>query len=148
MEYNKVLEVLAPCGLSCQKCMAYASGDIQYHSEKLKELLGSFENYAKRFSKMWPIFGNYPQFKELLGHFVQANCTGCRDGGCKYPNCGVAGCYKAKNVDFCFQCKEFPCDKTNFDENLKTRWIRMNNRIKQIGVEEYYDETKDMPRYV
>jgi hypothetical protein len=76
MEYNKVLEVLAPCGLSCQKCMAYASGDIQYHSEKLKELLGSFENYAKRFSKMWPIFGNYPQFKELLGHFYKPTVPG------------------------------------------------------------------------
>jgi hypothetical protein len=31
---------------------------------------------------------------------------------------------------------------------LPTRWMRMNNRMKQIGVEEYYDETKDMPRYV
>jgi len=52
-----------------------------------------------------------------------------------------------KGVDFCFQCDEFPCEKTNFDPDLKRRWFQMNTRMKEIGVEAYFEETKDLPRY-
>ncbi|HAK59402.1 MAG TPA: hypothetical protein DCO77_03325, partial [Nitrospiraceae bacterium] len=57
-------------------------------------------------------------------------------------------CYKDQGVDFCFQCQEFPCDKTNFDPNLKQRWISMNTRMKEVGVEAFFEETKDLPRYI
>mgnify|MGYP001555099664 CR=1 FL=1 len=148
MNRQEILNQLAPCGLNCNKCMANESGQIKHHSQKLKKLLGNFEGYAKRFSKFMPIFNQYNEFKELLNFFTIGSCNGCRAGDCKYPNCGAAKCYQEKKIDFCFECNEFPCDKTNFDENLKERWIKMNNRMKEIGVEKYYDETKDLPRYV
>jgi hypothetical protein len=148
MEYGEILNILAPCGLNCKKCMANADGDIKRHSTALKELLGSFDNYARRFSKFWPVFENYPQFKNLLDYFTQGNCSGCRKGDCRYPNCGVASCYRQKGVDFCFQCNEFPCEKTNFDPNLKESWLKMNHRMKEKGVEAYFEETKDLPRYI
>ncbi len=148
MRYDVILKTLAPCGLNCGKCQAYAEGDIQKHAMELRRLLGSFDSYAERFSKFLPVFKSYPAFKDLLNHFSAANCKGCRKGDCKYPNCGVAPCYKQKRVDFCFQCNEFPCEKTNFDPNLKQRWIRINARMREIGVEAYLEETKDMPRYV
>ena len=148
MKYHEILEILAPCGLNCKKCMAHVSGDIKHFSSMLQKSLGSFDSYAERFSKFWPEFKAYPQFKTLLDYFTKGNCAGCRKGDCKYPNCGVAACYKNKGVDFCFQCSEFPCDKTNFDENLKSRWMKMNSRMKEIGVEPYYDEIKNDPRYV
>jgi len=66
----------------------------------------------------------------------------------KYPNCGVTSCYQKKRVAFCFQCDEFPCRKTNFDPNLKERWIKMNNCMEEIDVEAYFEETKDLPRYI
>jgi len=72
----------------------------------------------------------------------------CREGTCKYPDCGVIECYKTKGVDFCFQCDEFPCDKTNFDPDLKRRWIKMNKKMQEIGVEAYYEKTRNMPRYI
>lgn len=148
MEYEEILKTLAPCGLNCSKCMAYTAGEIKRHANELKRLLGSFDSYAARFSNFLPVFKNYSSFKELLAYFVQADCQGCRQGDCKYPNCGVASCYKQKGVDFCFQCDEFPCNKTNFDPNLKERWIKMNNLMEQKGVEAYFEETKDMPRYI
>jgi len=148
MEYDKISDYLAPCGLSCQKCLGYIKGDIAFHSQKLQDLLGNFDTYAERFSSFLPVFKNYPSFKKMLSHLAEPNCEGCRQGGCKYPDCGVAKCYNEKGVDFCFQCDEFPCEKTNFDPHLKARWIKMNNRMKEIGVESYYEETKDMCRYV
>jgi hypothetical protein len=147
MQYKEILTVLAPCGLNCRKCFAYSDGEIRIFSTKLQELLGSFDRYAERFSVFLPVFKNYPPFKELLAYFTQADCNGCRKGACKYPNCGVITCYREKGVDFCFQCDEFPCEKTNFDPDLKGRWIKMNNRMKEIGVESYFEETKDLPRY-
>jgi len=148
MEYQEILDHLAPCGLNCRKCMASCSGDIKYHCTELKQLLGDqFERYAERFSQFLPVFKQYPAFKELLNFFAGGNCTGCRNGACRYPNCGVLACTKDKGVDFCFQCSDFPCEKSNLDQDLKKRWIDMNSRMRSIGVEAYYEETKDQCRY-
>lgn len=148
MEYDEILDYLAPCGLSCHKCLGYIKGDIAFHSKKLQDLLGNFDTYAERFSSFLPVFKNYPSFKKMLSHLAAPDCIGCRKGGCKYPTCGVAKCYQEKGVDFCFQCDEFLCEKTNFDPHLNARWIKMNNRMREIGVESYYEETKDLCRYV
>ncbi len=147
MNYDEIVKVLAPCGLNCRKCMAFIDGDIRKHAEELKRLLGAFDNYARRFSSFDPVFENYPPFRELLDYFVDGDCKGCRSGDCVYPNCGVMPCHRQKRVDFCFQCDEFPCEKTNFDPNLKERWIRTNTLMKEKGVEAYFEETKDLPRY-
>jgi hypothetical protein len=147
MEYKDILDNLAPCGLSCRKCFAYSEGGIRRQSMDLQELLGSFDRYAERFSAFLPVFENYPSFKELLAYLTQPHCTGCRKGTCLYPNCGVVECYQEKRVDFCFQCDEFPCERSNFDPDLKRRWIQMNNRMKEVGVEAYFEETRDLPRY-
>ncbi len=148
MTYDEIKKILAPCGLNCKKCQMYEDGEIRHHAAEMKRLLAAFDGYAERFSRFLPVYKRYPEFKELLAHFSQANCKGCRQGDCKYPNCGVAKCYKSKGVDFCFQCREFPCAKSNFDPNLHERWIRMGTRMKEIGVEAYYEETQDKPRYI
>jgi hypothetical protein len=124
MKYEEILEVLAPCCSNCRKCVFYSNGEILNHSMKLKELLGSFDNYAERFSKFLPVYKKYPQFKELLELFTQANCDGCRNQTCAvYPDCGVV------------------------DPDLKRRWILMNNRAKEIGIEAYCKESMKFPRY-
>ena len=148
MLYQDILKILAPCGLNCAKCQFSDSGDIRRNALELKRLLGAFDRYAERFSNFLPVYRNYPAFKELLEQFAQANCSGCRNGGCKYPNCGVAPCSRQKGVDFCFQCGEFPCNRSNFDPDLHKRWIEMNGRMKEVGVEVYFSETKDQPRYI
>ena len=147
MKYEEILHHLAPCGLSCRKCFAHIQGDIAMHSKELHRLLGNFDVYAERFSEFLPVFILYAPFKKMLEHLAAPDCKGCREDTCKYPNCGVAGCSKEKGVDFCFQCDEFPCEKTNFDPHLQKRWISMNNRMKEIGVEAYFEETKDDCRY-
>jgi len=150
MTNEKILNALAPCGLSCEKCFAHESGDIRKHSLNLKEKLGNFDIYAKRFETLLgdPIFKKYPDFKIMLDYFAAENCKGCRKENCKlFENCGVRSCHQQKEIDFCFQCDEFPCDKTNFDEHLQKRWVKLNERIREIGIERYYAETKDKPRY-
>lgn len=139
-----------PCGLLCEKCFAYNKGSIRFHAEMLRNDLGAFDNYAKRFVTLLdePAFSKYPEFKEFLYLISTVNCNGCRKQECHiFVGCKVKECYKAQKVDFCFQCKDFPCDNTGFDVDLKERWIRINNKIRESGLEKYYSEVKDKPRY-
>jgi hypothetical protein len=147
MEYTHILSDLAPCGLSCRKCFANNRGDIVTLSRQLQERLAGFGVYAERFSDFLPAFKEYPAFQALLDHFAEGHCDGCRQGGCLFPNCGVTTCYREKAVEFCFQCDEFPCNHTNFDPHLERRWRQMNERMREIGVEAYHEETRDRPRY-
>lgn len=150
-QYEFIKKRLAPCGLHCGKCFAFTEGDICNQSSRLKESFGNFDVYAERFTELLgePIFLKYPDFKEFIGYFSSGHCKGCRSERCKlFKSCKVRVCSEAKNVDFCFQCNEFPCAKTGFDEHLYKRHVNINNRMKKIGVEMYYEEVKDLSRYI
>lgn len=148
MEYQEVLQSLAPCGLGCAKCFAFEDGQIGHHARALRQGLGNFEIYAMRFSAFVPELEDYPAFARVLDFLARPDCRGCRHDGCLWPGCGVFECYQEKGVDFCSQCDEFPCQKTNFDQHLQKRWIKMNERMKEIGPQAYCEESRDDPRYV
>jgi hypothetical protein len=150
MTDDKIKAAIAPCGLSCQKCFAHVDGDIRKYSLKLKEKLGNFGPYAKRFETLVgdPVFKKYPDFAQMLDFFATENCQGCRNEQCKlFKACGVRPCHQEKQVDFCYQCDQFPCDHTNFDENLQERWVKINEKIKRVGIEAFYAKTKEWSRY-
>jgi hypothetical protein len=141
---------LAPCGLHCGKCFAFSDGEIRKSSILLKKALGNFDVYARRFVDLMdePVFKNYPDFKKLLTYFSTIECKGCRKETCRlFKDCKVRDCHKEKGVDFCFQCSDFPCSNTGFDNHLYKRSVDINWRIKEIGIEKYYEEIKDKPRY-
>lgn len=150
MDYNFIKSRLGPCGIHCGKCFAFADGDIKNYSRKLKDSLGDFEIYANRFVDLIgePVFQKYKDFHELLAYFASVSCTGCRNEKCKiFKDCNVRTCSEKQNVDFCFQCSKFPCNNTGFDEHLYKRSIDINLKMKEIGIEKYYEEIKDKPRY-
>jgi ribonucleotide reductase beta subunit family protein with ferritin-like domain len=77
-----------------------------------------------------------------------ATCQGCRKEKCKlFKTCNVRVCSEEKQVDYCFQCSHFPCENTGFDEHLYKRFVAINRRMQEVGVEKYYEEVKDLPRY-
>lgn len=151
MTTSKIRETIAPCGLNCAKCFAHMDGDIRNLSSQLKEKLGNFGIYAKRFETLLgePVFKKYPDFAQMLDFFASKQCRGCRHEQCKlFTGCGVRACHQEKQIDFCFQCKDFPCDNTGFDAHLHARWVKLNEHIRAVGIEQFYEETKDKPRYV
>ena len=101
--------------------------------------------YAKRYFELLddPVYATYSDFKEFLNHLANASFARCREEKCKFfAACGVRPCAEFKRVDFCFQCNEFPCQKNRFDEHLYKRYVDINIRMKEIGVENYYDAVK------
>lgn len=150
VEREFIKKRIAPCGLHCGKCFAFTEGDISCHSTELKKSLGNFEVYAQRFVGMLdePVFAKYPDFKEMLDYFSVTSCQGCRKEKCKlFKICNVRACSEEKEVEFCFQCSQFPCEHTGFDEHLYKRFVTINKRMREIGIEKYYEEIKDVPRY-
>jgi len=128
MSYNNILNNLGPCGLNCSKCFAFKNGSIKQLSSELEENLGDFDVYAKRFVDLLhePLFKKNPDFKEMLNHFSNVECKGCRKDECKlFTACKVKQCSKDHSVDFCFECNEFPCSKHGFDEHLEKRWLNI-----------------------
>ena len=145
-----IKETIAPCGLCCETCFAHVNGDIRKYSRKLKEKLGNFHINAKRFESLLgnPIFKKYGDFKEMLDYFASENCKGCRKEQCKiFKNCGVRPCHQEKGVDFCYQCEEFPCGRTNFDDSLYKGWVAINEIIRKKGLAAYCEKARHRPRY-
>ncbi len=95
-----------------------------------------------------PLFAKYPDFKELPALLAKEKCNGCRKEKCVlFKTCKARGCAEEKSVDFCFECPEFPCTHTGFDQHLQKRRKAINLKMRAGRVETYYDEIKDKSRY-
>jgi hypothetical protein len=147
MKYEEILQALAPCGLDCNRCADYQGGEIRRLSQNLLQLLGGYQRVARMKEKNSPLFKNYHHFKEILDSLAGGPCGGCRSHNNRcFIECRAKACPAEKQVDFCFQCAHYPCD-SQFTGALRERWLLRNNRMKEIGVEEFYKEQLNIPRY-
>ena len=122
MEYKKLT---AACGRDCFNCYFYLAKEN--------------ENIRKMFSEKL----NVPQDK--------VQCNGCREirGDCQIlknygfnGKCKIYGCVSSHNVNFCYECSDFPCDLLHpladgadkFPHNLKVYNLCL---IKKMGVENW-----------
>lgn len=145
--YQQILGRLAPCGIDCQRCVMCADGVIQRSATELSAALEGFEKMAPRMAAHAPALTGYRRFADVLDLFAGAGCTGCRAGGSNLPFCAARRCFKEQGVDFCFQCDEYPCTRNDYPESFEERWRAGNDRMREVGVEEYYRETLRKPRY-
>lgn len=118
----------APCGLDCFNCELY----VDNLTDKLAGLI-----------------------HEKLGIPEQdIPCKGCRqqDGNHFHlisEGCATLDCVKGKGVDFCFNCKEFPCaylaptvdGAAKYPHNMKVYNLC---RIKMVGLEKWIEEAGDI----
>lgn len=146
-DLQQLREDIAPCGLDCRRCLARQGGDIQRLSDELRDRLGNFATYAERFSGMNPVFTGYPQFAVLLEHLAGAACGGCRTGGCLLSTCRVHPCVKARGVDYCHECPEFPCADHGLPPQLAERWKTNNEKMREMGLAAYAALVMSRPRY-
>jgi hypothetical protein len=139
---------VAPCGLYCGGCLAFAGGPIRSHARALADRLGpNFAAYAERLSTMNPALANYPQFVQLLDFLAQGSCQGCREGGCLLGDCGVRTCALERGVGFCGLCPDFPCENPGLPEGLQERWRKNNERILRDGAPAFLELVRTKPRY-
>lgn len=84
----------------------------------------------------------------LCPMFLNKNCPGCGGGegnqSCKIARCGM----EHGNVEYCFQCREYPCKKyediDDFDSFITHRHRKIDlEKARQIGIEAYNMEQKE-----
>jgi hypothetical protein len=86
---------------------------------------------------------NYDEFVKGLKWLASQDkpCKGCRFGGgwSWWPDCPVRHCVIERELGFCYQCSDFPCEKLKQEPLLahKKAIIEANNKLRSTGVEKY-----------
>ncbi len=147
LTYQQILGRLAPCGMDCQRCVMCADGIVQRLASELSVALEGFDKMAARMADRAAALAGYEKFQEILGLLTEVTCSGCRAGGASLPFCAARTCFREHGVDYCFQCEDYPCTHNDYPEALDRRWRAINDRMSEVGVEEYYRESLLKPRY-
>lgn len=117
---KNIKELIAPCGLDCFNCELYE------------------DNLTAELSSLISTRTGIPQY--------QIACRGCREQDAKHfhlpDGCATLECVKARGIDLCCNCPEFPClylapmlDRANRDpHNMKVYNLC---RIKKVGLEKW-----------
>lgn len=147
---KELLNKIAPCSLVCHTCGGYAQGIICESAKQLSEYLeGVQEFYEKHCPDK---VGRFRVFTEELEQFATGKCSGCRNRehhSCSIKGCFILECTKEHGVDFCGECHEFPCNKTQaiFEEEVYLQWLEGNKEIKALGIEEFWEKNRVRPHY-
>ncbi len=124
MEKKDDITMVSPCGGYCGDCLAYKVKDNPSLEERLKVV-----------------------------NWNGIPCPGCRPSKGKVQfvdgTCETYACAEKQGVDFCFECKEFPCAKFNpaadkaniLPHNIKLFALCF---IRQHGVEEWKKKTSEV----
>lgn len=82
----------------------------------------------------------------LCPMFIEKRCSGCCEGSTCYLTCEISPCsIEHGNIDYCFECEEYPCDKYD-DIELYDSLITHRNqkkdleKAKNIGIKNYHKE--------
>lgn len=153
MEREDILDNVAPCSLVCFTCAANEMGAI---CTTAGVLLGQTEGLKEFYERSGSSrAANYEKFEGMLCLLCGGKCSGCRQGKHRHNKCQIEGCFipecsRSHKVDFCADCEEFPCDrvKTIFDDVVYNQWLDGSNRIKEEGIEKYFESKVSEPHYV
>lgn len=157
MDHKELLHYIAPCSLFCYTCPALKGGAIAKCAAKLNHYFeGCYVFNDKNTPKehnAW--LKDQKTFEDTLRHYANGSCPGCRenpvDTGC-VPDCVVPACVKAKGIDFCSECPDFPCQRAkdffrSVNDTIGPDWEEGSRRLQQIGAQAYFEERKDVPHY-
>jgi hypothetical protein len=138
---KKAYEYISCCGrYYCPLCDYFRGGKVQMAKNLLYyvERSGSLRLIAEGQNVC-----DYDEFVKGLKWLASQDksCKGCRFGGgwSWWPDCPVRDCVIQKELDFCYQCSDFPCEKLKQDPLLahKKAIIEANNQLKSTGIEKY-----------
>lgn len=150
MEKKDILQKVAPCSLMCHTCSGYKNGVICETSGKLLKYLNGMKEFYKK--HIPEAVENYNIFEEVLLGYNLGLCSGCRSrehNGCSIKGCFILDCIKEHDVEFCGECNEFPCNKTEvlFEDEVYRQWLDGNYQIKENGIEAYWKNNCEKPHY-
>lgn len=119
MDYEKKVDLIAPCGINCRTCIAYQFGEHDFNKR------GFHKKYCD---------GCIPRGGTCthMGDSCELLRKGSKDGG----------------VRFCFECEKFPCKRLkSLDKRYSTKYntsvINNLNFIKNNGMNAFLEKEDD-----
>ncbi len=131
MDASTLKDRTAICGIDCFNCDFFHTNIDAFFANISPERKRGFEARGMTIEKV--------------------RCNGCRHGGCTIleGECETMACAKEQGVDFCYECKDFPCQKLQplaegaerYPHNLKVYNL---TAIKNRGIEAWAAEVGDI----
>ncbi len=147
--YELARERLGACGLALREMLRLYRGRYTSPEQPIGQVAGKLRNLCEAVCRVGrgARFPEIPRLQGIPGLPGRGKMRGLQERKMQaLQRMQVRSCSEGKKVDFCF-CVDFPCDNTGFDEHLYTRYVGINERMKEIGVEAYYEEVKNQSRY-
>ena len=158
MDRESLLGAVAPCSLLCYTCPALGGGAIAQCAGKLCAYFDGYYDFndANLSSAHRAWLAQFESFYNRLERYAHPRCGGCRSkkiagSGC-IEGCVVPDCAREHQVDFCADCAQFPCAKaeaffTGINGVIGSDWKKGTSRIREIGIERFFEERKDLSHY-
>lgn len=83
---------------------------------------------------------------------IRGDCSGCFNGSTCYQSCPIAPCsVRHGNVDYCYQCSEYPCKRYDGIDRHDSLISHRNQKrdlakAKEIGIDAYLGEQRAKKR--
>jgi hypothetical protein len=124
MTTTEEISLVGPCGINCSECECF----------KAKDDPALMEYMVSKGIKNLPCLGCRP----IEGKCPVIGCT-----------CETYSCATQHNIDFCFECSEFPCDRLNpaaDRANVLPHNLKVFNLccIKQQGLTKFLEKSTDI----
>lgn len=131
------LEKVTYCGLYCGLCS---------QKNRIPKQAGSLRDTMRREGyEYWGVeLEGFEPFWKFLNRLVESesNCF-CRNGICGAPFCGIRKCARAKGIDICVNCQEYPCKKILGLAKGYTMLLAEGKRMKEIGIDAWVKEQEE-----
>ncbi|MDX1358477.1 MAG: DUF3795 domain-containing protein [Clostridia bacterium] len=125
---------LTYCGLYCELCDARnkTPGKARELRQSLKD--GEFEEWG-------PGIKEYDDFWKLLNRFSDTPVEMCcKNETCGHPNCRIRKCAKARGVETCAFCEDYPCEMILRFYESEPLLLHDGQRMKKIGIDKWIEE--------
>lgn len=134
------LRLVAYCGLYCGLCAQWCRIPQRARSLQHAMRLEGYEYWGRE----TPGFEAFWKFLDGLAE-SESRCS-CRDGQCGSSFCEIRKCARARGVEVCVFCREYPCNRL---EALAARYPTLladGLRMKTLGMEAWIAEQEERRR--
>jgi hypothetical protein len=122
------------CGLYCDPCSARFKIPDQAHALRESLRVSDYEDFGPSqpgFSQFWAYLNN-------LAEPPEGQC--CRAETCGHPQCAIRNCAKARLLDVCTECDDYPCEHILTLGRSEPTLVQDGRRLQAIGLEAWIAE--------
>jgi len=130
--FEKEIEFIAYCGHYCRLC-DYFTDKIREVAKQALEMVEQHTEF-KTFAEITKAFSYEELVKGLKWMATQLGpCIGTCRGGGGWEECPIRKCCIEREVDFCYECGDFPCDTIKKYPKAGARL----RELKELGAEKW-----------